>query len=83
MTSLSKELSTYLLENEFNNGNIATVLQRNRDDKIKKKKKKINTGLTFTWLYFCYYLLLLLFYTLHNPINILLLFSIISYFRKI
>lgn len=39
MTSLSKELSTYLLENEFNNGNIATVLQRNRDDKIKKKKK--------------------------------------------
>lgn len=40
MTSLSKELSTYLLENEFNNGNIATVLQRNRDDKIKKKKNK-------------------------------------------
>ena len=40
MASLQKDYNNYLLENEFVKGKIPTLLQRNRDTKIKKNRNK-------------------------------------------
>ena len=40
MASLQKDYNNYLLENEFVEGKIPTLVQRNRDTKIIKNRNK-------------------------------------------